>query len=88
MSCENCETIWEVDDVEPECIEGQCRIPDPGERGPKVFALRALLISLSELHIGSEILRMFNADLEDLELLALIEEESRDIQEENKGING
>ncbi|GAB4486022.1 MAG: hypothetical protein OHK006_13220 [Thermodesulfovibrionales bacterium] len=75
MSCEACRDILEVDGVEPDCFDGRCLIPDPGERGTRILQLRGLLIRLHELTIGPEILRLFQADIDDLELLATVEDE-------------
>ena len=77
--------ILDNDGVEPDCFSKQCIIPDPDLAGLRILAIRHRLANLHELGIGSEILRMYEADLEDLELLAWLEEKIKKMQPSAKG---
>jgi hypothetical protein len=63
------------DDVEPECIEGRCLIPALDAQEQRILEIRHRLISLKDLVDPGTILRLYDADLEDLELLAAMEAE-------------
>lgn len=85
VSCEKCNEADEIDGEEPRCISGECWIPQPDEQGRRVLELRSRLVSLADLNIGGEALRMYDADMEDIELLAAVEDELRQIEREKKG---
>jgi len=84
VSCEKCRDILEKDEIEPPCFEGECYIPDPGERGRRILAIYNKLITLQGLVDSGTILKMYDADLEDLELLAFLKEEIENIQKEGE----
>ncbi len=77
MSCENCKKEFSIDGTEPDCWEGECRVPGPGERGQWILEMRSLIIKLHDLVDPGSILGMYGADLEDIKLLAEAEEEIR-----------
>lgn len=64
----------------PACIEGVCLIPELNEAGVRILAIREKIISLSGLVDSAPILKMYEADLEDLELLAFVEEELKKLK--------
>lgn len=78
MTCEACEDARRVDGIEPECIAGPgCPIPPPGDEGSRILATRDLLLRLKDLIDPGTVCRMCNIDRDDLELLALVEDELR-----------
>lgn len=89
MSCESCKNILEVDDAEPDCFEGECKIPPLDETGQRIMEMRSKLISLHDLVDPGTILRMYGATKEDIELLAFIENEMKSLEKDNMdGKNG
>jgi len=84
VSCENCRDILEKDEVEPPCFEGTCYIPDPGEQGRRILEIYNKLITLQGLVDSGTILKMYDATIEDLELLAFLKEEIDKMQKEDK----
>lgn len=64
----------------PACIEGACLIPELDEACVRILAIREKIISLSGLVDSGPILKMYEADIEDLELLAFIEEELKKLK--------
>ena len=64
----------------PACIEGVCLIPELDEAGNRILAIREKIISLGGLVDSGPILKMYEADLEDLELLAFLEEELKKLK--------
>lgn len=64
----------------PACIEGECLIPELDESGSRILAIREKIISLSGLVDSGPILKMYEADMEDLELLAFVEEELKKLK--------
>ena len=75
VSCDNCKDALLIDEVEPACWVGECLLPEIGERERRVLEIRDRLVALNDLGIGGEILRMYEADVNDIELLAAVEEE-------------
>ena len=68
-----------MDGIEPECETGAgCPIPDPGEVGARILGIRGLLVRLSNLVDPGTVCRICNVDIEDLELLALVEDELKE----------
>jgi len=68
-----------VDDIIPPCLTGQgCLIPPPGANGMRALELRSLIIRLRKLIDPGTVCRYFKAGLEDLELLAVIEDELKE----------
>lgn len=64
----------------PACIEGACLIPELDEVGSRILSIREKIISLSGLVDSGPILKMYEADMEDLELLAFVEEELKKLK--------
>lgn len=64
----------------PACIEGACLIPELDEAGTRILTIREKIISLNGLVDSGPILNMYEAGLEDLELLAFIEEELKKLK--------
>lgn len=68
-----------MDGIAPDCqSERGCPIPELGPAGAKVLHLRGLLMRLHGLVDAGTICRMVDAGLEDLELLAVVEDELRE----------
>ncbi|MBI5075636.1 MAG: hypothetical protein HZB62_10800 [Nitrospirae bacterium] len=70
----------EVDGVEPDCIDGQCVIPELDDTGTRIFKIRSLLLSLQGVVDPGTILRMHDATLADIELLAMLEDEVKELK--------
>lgn len=70
-----------MDGVLPECWDGQCKvgIDELTDDDWKLLNMRGMLISLEGLGIGGEILKMYEATKEDIELLAVIEDELKPV---------
>jgi hypothetical protein len=83
VSCEKCREALIIDEVEPPCFESQCWVPQPDERGQRILEIRGKLIKLQGLVDPGTILKMYDADIEDIELLAFLEEELKNMQGEN-----
>ena len=65
-----------MDGILPECqTETGCVIPALNSASGRVMKLRSMLVRLHEIVDPGTICKMFNATLEDLELLAMIEDE-------------
>ena len=76
MTCGNCLEAQELDGILPDCqSDAGCLIPRLHPLGARAMNIRDKLVRLHRLKIGGEILRMHGATLEDLELLALAEDE-------------
>ena len=72
--------------MEPRCrTEEGCFIPPLLPAGQRVMELRGLLVRLQPTVDSGTICRMFGADLDDLQLLAIVEDELRPEKEEDKG---
>ncbi|MDO8282701.1 MAG: hypothetical protein Q7U10_08815 [Thermodesulfovibrionia bacterium] len=93
MSCEICKGILQIDEVEPPCFceveEGEivpgvnaCWIPELDEKSKRILVIRQKITALKELVDSGTILRLYEADLEDIELLAYLEDELRQMQDE------
>ncbi len=67
-----------MDGVTPDCETGKgCLIPALDERAARVTRLRDILVRLKDLVDAGIVLRMYGADIDDLELLAVLEDEIR-----------
>jgi len=76
VSCDVCRDIEEKDGEAPPCKDERgCYIPPVGTDEQRVLEMRARLVALAPLGIGDAVLRMYEATEEDLEMLAVIEEE-------------
>ncbi|MEW6115670.1 MAG: hypothetical protein AB1553_02060 [Nitrospirota bacterium] len=88
VSCDACRDALEKDGYDPECIEGECKLPPLDPLGARILEIRQRLLSLNELVDAGTILRLYDVDLVDLELLAAVEEELKELRdEENKDKN-
>jgi len=68
-----------VDNLTPPCLTEQgCLIPPPGPAGRRALELRGLIVRLRTLIDPGTVCRNFAADLDDLELLAVIEDELKE----------
>jgi len=79
VSCEQCREALEIDDVEPPCFSRTCYIPQPDERGQRILEIRDKLIKLHDLVDPGTILKLYNSTVEDIELLAYVEEEMEEL---------
>ena len=77
MGCDNCEKEFDKNGIEPICWEGECPIPPLDAQGQRILEIRERIIELRDLVDSGAILRIYRADEEDLELLALWEKEVR-----------
>ena len=78
MSCAACREAQQVDGVTPGCEAGKgCLIPALDERGARVMQIRDKLVRLKDLVDAGTVLQMYGADLDDIELLAVLEDEIR-----------
>ena len=83
MSCEACQESFEIDGEPLACeIETGCMIPPLSESGQHIMELRARLISLNGLVEPGTILKMYDADIDDIEMLAFLEEAIKDLRPE------
>lgn len=80
MSCRNCANDYAEDGVEPECWRGECVIPELDALGSRIIELRTMLVRLKDMVDPRTILRLYDADREDLELLAETEDAIREMQ--------
>ena len=65
--------------MRPGCeTETGCLVPSPGPEGQRVLKLRSLLMRLGNLIDPGTVCRTFGADLDDLELLAVAEDELKE----------
>ena len=75
----------DLDGLVPECESGEgCPIPPPHPAVSRALEIRDKLVRLSRLNIGDAVLRLYLATREDLEFLALIEDELNP-EEDNHG---
>ncbi len=75
MRCENCIDIEEVDGVEPECkTDRGCPVPPLSADELRILEMRGLLMQLKGLLPADAVLRMHGATIEDLMMLAVVEE--------------
>jgi hypothetical protein len=67
-----------VDGIIPDCKAGKtCLIPALDERSDRVMQMRDKLVRLRDLVDAGTVLKMYGADLNDIELLAVMEDEIR-----------
>ncbi|MBI5410175.1 MAG: hypothetical protein HZA14_12495 [Nitrospirae bacterium] len=57
-----------------------CWIPQPDERGQRILEIRDKLVRLQGLVDPGTILRLYSADIEDIEILAFLEDEIKKMQ--------
>jgi hypothetical protein len=84
VSCKTCAETYEIDDIEPDCWSKECLVPEVDAWGQRIFEIRDRLITLKDLVDPGTILKLYNADLDDLELLAAVEEQLQEIHKEEK----
>lgn len=87
VNCEDCATALQEGAQEPACIEGQCpvgidRLP---EEALRILEIRGLLVSLGDIGLAPMISREFGLTLDDMHLLAWIEEQLRKLQPAKEG---
>lgn len=76
MNCRDCIEAQELDGLVPDCqTEDGCKIPRLHPAAARAMEIRDKLIRLHRLKIGPAILDRYQATVEDLELLALAEDE-------------
>jgi hypothetical protein len=91
VSCEACRDIEEKDGVEPPCrvtpqgcrpegadaavLKNGCPIPPLSPENARVLEMRAMLVRLKDIVDPGTVLRMFGATREDVEMLAVAEDE-------------
>lgn len=80
MSCDSCKDILLIDEVEPPCWEDACWLPELDERCQRILEIRQKIVTLKELVDAGTILKMYEADLEDIELMAYLEEELKQMR--------
>lgn len=74
-----------MDDITPDCeAHGTCLVPPLDETGQRTMELRGLLVSLRPTVDPGTVCRLFDADLDDLRMLALVEDELRALQPEER----
>ena len=74
-----------MDGIEPECTNGECPIPNPGPQGERLLHVRGLLVRLKGVVDSDTICRLTGVDLDDLELLAALEDEIHKEEEAKHG---
>ena len=75
MSCENCKEAFDIDRDVPDCETGKgCPIPPLDERGKRIVEIREKLVKLKGLVDPGTILAMYGATIDELDLLAKVEE--------------
>jgi len=84
ISCETCKENFEIDGEEPDCWEGECKLPPLCARGRRILEIRDRIINLRDIVDPGSILRIYRADDEDIELLALVEEELQKLNPKNE----
>jgi len=72
VNCGSCREINEIPTCEK---EKGCIIPPLDERGQRIMEIKDRLITLKELLPAEVILKMYKATMEDVEMLAALEEE-------------
>lgn len=96
MSCDVCRETLRIDNVEPPCLQdtetteeipgvNACWIPSPDECGQRVLEIRSKLVRLQGLVDPGTILRLYSADIEDIEMLAWLEDQIKEINGKNNG---
>lgn len=78
---------FDEDGEMPACIEGDCLVPELDERCSYIVMLREKLVNLNGLVDPATILKMHDAEIEDIELLEVLEMEIR-LLREDKGSDG
>jgi hypothetical protein len=79
VSCEACEEQRRVDREIPDCeTERGCRIPPLGPDEARVIRLRGQMMALKDIMSPEVVFRMCGGTWEDLELLAVVEDELRE----------
>ena len=85
MSCASCAEVFEKDGILPDCeTDKGCVLPELAPAGARILKIRNMLVELHEIVDPGTICRMFDADLDDLELIASVEAEARRNQPKGK----
>lgn len=77
MSCKACENIREVDGIALDCE--RCNIPALSPDEARILKMHRILVSLNGLVSAGAVLRTYGATKEDLEMLAVVEDELKAI---------
>jgi len=86
VSCHSCEDIQRIDGVAPDCeTDKGCRISPLRPDEHRVLELRHKLITLRDLIDSGTILKICGATKEDIEILALVEEELKEAFGDGEG---
>lgn len=76
MSCDECKTTLEIDNIAPNCSNGKgCLLPKLTDAGQRAMEQRQKIAKLSRVVTPLEAVKLIGATIEDIELIALIEEE-------------
>ncbi|TLM66007.1 MAG: hypothetical protein FDZ69_07440 [Deltaproteobacteria bacterium] len=73
MSCEACAEAREIDGVVPECETGECPVVPMLQESARILGIRDLLVGLDGLVDAGTVCRLTDVDLDDLRLLAVVE---------------
>lgn len=88
MSCEACADAEEIDGAVPDCqTDKGCLIPQLDEQGQRILDIRDRLITLHDIMDAGTILRMYDATKEDIEMLAIVENELKKLRKNNNDGN-
>lgn len=83
MNCQNCLEAEELDGIAPGCKTDEgCLIPPLHPQAARALAIRSKLVRLHRLKIGPAILGLYGATLDDLEMMALAEDELNEEEKE------
>jgi hypothetical protein len=75
LNCGACEDARELDGIIPECeTDSGCPVPSLLPGSARAVEIHEKLACLHRLNIGSAILEMYGATVEDLELIVVIEQ--------------
>ncbi len=86
MTCTSCREIEKVDGEKPRCETGEgCLIPDLSPDALRIWEIRDRLLSLRDLLGAGPVLQAYGVTLDDLELLADLENALKAMDEEDKG---
>lgn len=86
VDCDACAEALDTDGVIPDCqAERGCLIPPLLPACRRVMELRGLLVRLHPTVDPGTVCRMFGATLDDLELLALVEDYLRENKPDGEG---
>jgi hypothetical protein len=85
LNCGDCQQILEEEGIEPECYAGSCRIPPLLPAGQRALEIRDRLVRLHRLKLAPVIATVYGVTKDDLDLLALIEDQLSNEKESADG---